>query len=161
MFPSSLKCLIHKRLVHLSLIPFPPFFHIHNGQLILQTFVSLFGYPAPTGSHKFRNSLCSISHLVNGSTGVILLFFFLERLLVYSSHLLTTSVQYLWEFLHSLLLGYTPLCLCALTCYWILTPLLRSLATIFPQPGTFLPCQLQVFWRGFPCHDTHAEWDVP
>lgn len=158
MFPSSLKCLIHKRLVHLSLIPFLPFFHLHNVQLILQTLVSLFGYTAPTGSHKFRNSLCSISHLVNGSTGVVLPLLFLERLLVYSSHLLTTSVQYLWEFL---LLSYTPLCLCALTFYWILTPRLCSLATIFPQPGTFLPCQSQVFWRGFPCHDTHAEWDVP
>lgn len=86
MFPSSLKCLIHKRLVHLSLIPIPPFFHLHNVQLILQILVSLFGYTAPTGSHKFRNSLCSISHLVNGSTGVILLLLFLESLFLSSSY---------------------------------------------------------------------------
>lgn len=52
----------------------------------------------------------------------------------FSSHLFITTVQCLWEFLHSL----HGACV-HWHFYWILPSLLRSLATVFPQPGTFLP----------------------
>lgn len=107
--------------------------------------------------HKVCTSLCSVSHMVIGNTGVAVHFLFHEWLVFF--FFLSSFYNHCAASLR--IPAQSARRLCALTFYWILPSLLRSLATIFPQPGTFLPLQLQVFWRGFLCPDTHAEWDVP